>query len=264
MSQSLVNMIQETLETPRELTAKQAVALCTEMEVDDPLEGLRAERMAELEEWQAELLISPLFTPHLEERAQCEAVLPPEGASDELLAKIPGLLMETGVRTPIHYGQEHIRVAPTESALERYVRLLNINHSVPATVAERIGALMPESARLQGMALARCRVWVTPTAAQLLETLTSAMVAHGSLRVEKLAFLADFVRSNRPKSADELVDQLKNLVESYKTDAEHPVFSQDLESGQTVNIRSKYCGDEVKAQRLAMAHEVMSDLNSNG
>lgn len=235
-------------------------AVCSLLNVDDPLDGLSQESLSIRESFEVEWLLSSLFTPAHLEREACESLLPPEGLADEMIERLVTVLASENLFCPVSFGHRERLVPVLAVVIERYVRLLHLRASVHPVLLPVLHGWEDASERLLLASLARRSVWQTESRARMLQDVLEAMRERGSFRVEKVRFLTDFVGSYRPVDTPELLRALANLVEAYHQDNAHPVYNQQLEHYQGESIRSQYCDSEVKGHRLAMAHALLTDL----
>lgn len=262
LNQDLYARLHKELSRPRHLTAKTAGALAIRLEIADPLEGLATQRLESMEEWEVEVLISPLFTPGPQERLACEPALSPDGEPVAGLTEIVRRLVEEKVSCPVLFGEERATLRIPLVVLERYVRLLHADGSVPDVARERLGA-MEEGLRHRLGCLLRLPVWRRADNQNLLAVCLPALVAGGEADPELFDFLGDFLRTYRPASVPVLLRGLENLVEAYGEDSPNrPVFDAHLAHHQSQAIPSSHTGAGVKARRLAMANTLLGVLNA--
>ena len=260
MNRHLLKIIEGLLGRERILSNKLGGRISTTMGVDDPLEGLTAERLQGLEEYELELLLAPLFTPTMDDQIACEAALPltgfPTGGQETLVAQ----LLAAHIRCDLVFGDGRQPLSPPEVVVERFVRLLRLDGVVDQAVAAYFETL-DAAARHRCLCLARRRVWRSPERAALLRRCLEIMRDKNSFDPERFDFLSCFVHTYHPVGVSGLVTALENLMESYHRDHEHPIFNERLEEHQGGNIRSRYCGPEVKALRVRMARSFLVDFD---
>ena len=261
---NIQDIVREQLLRPRVLSVKVAALFVEFLDVEDPLDGLSSEAFCSLEPFEEELLFSPLFTPKSEDLEACEPALPPEGMSQTALENLVLALSAENLRVLLSYGHREERVRVVEVVIERYVRLLHLHvgiHPLLLSAVEEVGARVFDlSDQRAFFSQARRPVWSSESRAFLLKSCLDAMLERGTVQLDKVKFLTEFVHSYRPVGQRELLNALFNLVESYHRDQEHPIYNQRLEHYQGGNIRSEHCGTEIKNFRLAMAHALLADF----
>lgn len=261
MNTQLLELLRKDLTRPRELDERTASALSQRLEVENPLDAFTPVKLACLEEFEQEILISPLFTPGPEDRQNYEAALSPKGAGMAEQDRMVASLVQEGIAATLQYGGATVGMTIPEVVLSRYVRLLYLDRSVPDDVALMLNELATsEKDRHWALSLARKPVWKSEGTLDVLVQTLEAMRRRASFSIDKLSFLSDFVRTYRCCGIQRLIKSLENLVEAYQTETSHPVFSDTLEDYQTNSIKSQYCGERVKAYRIKMAHALLADL----
>ncbi|MEO5351108.1 MAG: hypothetical protein H7836_15920 [Magnetococcus sp. YQC-3] len=256
----ILDSVRAQLRSPRVLSVRVGGAVCSMLNVDDPLDGLALDLLTAREPFEVEWLLSSLFTPTYREREACEAVLPLEGIAEGVIETLVTALSAEKLFCLVSFGHREQQVPVLPVVIERYVRLLHLNAGVHPLLLPLLRTWESVAERLSLTSLARRSVWQTESRAHLLRSALQAMGERGSFRVEKVRFLTDFVGSYRPSDETHLLRALANLVEAYHQDNAHPVYNQQLEHYQGENIRSRYCDSEVKAFRLSMAHALLTDF----
>lgn len=257
----LLKRLRTELTRPRELRVFDAEEISVRLEVNDALDGLTPERVMELDETDQELLMSPLFTPGRGTRERVEPAIPLTGVSEDDLARIVDELAGDWLHCPVSFGGRSVAAAVPPVVIERFLRLLHLGHAIHPEVMEALAGIgLNEQQSAAVRALARDVLWRDEEQRGLLITCLGAMAKRDSFDVEKLHFLEELADAGRPDDATDLVQHLENLVESYNTDAEHPVFNEHLAKEQSGSIRSRLCGPDVKKRRLALAQGLLEDL----
>ncbi|MBF0625159.1 MAG: hypothetical protein HQL82_10180 [Magnetococcales bacterium] len=264
MDQALLDQIRISLQTVRELDTRSAAKICARLGGTQPLEGLASRATLEhLEDWEQEGLLSLIFTPAEADRVPFEAVLPPEGVPGEMTRLLASRLVAEGVTATVRHGLEETRMWVPPVVIERWVRLLHLDCAIAGAALEPLAGLAEGELRLRAFSLARQPVWHRDGNGDLLLELLGVMSGASGEKVDKLEFLTAFVNTYRPQSLAHLVQELVNLVESYRAE-EGPIFNQRLEDAQALHIPSQQCGEQVKAYRLAMSHALLKDLRVVG
>lgn len=265
MTETLQQTLRNELTATRQLGVREAQAITTRLGADDPLVALAGEGFAALEEWEQELLLSPLFTPDQETRARVESAIPLEGMAVEAVAGLARELEAMELRAPLEFGDQVGESPVPAVVIERFLRLLYLGQTIYPPVLEVLSSLglAPEEGWAARAVIRRLLWRDAPLRSLLLECL-ERMGRRGSYSLVKLQFLEELFSSSRPTSVEEVIRHLENLVESYRVDPERPVFNEHLAKKQEVAIRSSMSGPEAKARRLAMAGDLLKDLGGDG
>ncbi|MBF0622536.1 MAG: hypothetical protein HQL54_11475 [Magnetococcales bacterium] len=259
MSTELIDTLKNHLTEERELSHRMATRIINVMEVDNPLEGLKPERLEALDEFEVERLLSGAFTPVQEDRAKYQRFVPVVGLEKSKVAEIGTDLINNGLTIQLRFGDDADSIAMPEVVLDRFLRLLHLDRPINAGLAERIADWNgPDGDMVRS--LLRLPVWQDDDTVQILDGCLDGMEENQSRSLDKVRFLSEFITSTRPDDLMVLAEQLHNLLDAYKKDEDHPMFNFQLGESQSNSIRSKFCGDHVKAFRLAMAVEILKDL----
>lgn len=261
MNRELRDVIRGQLTRDRYLSARNAGAISTQLNVDDPLLGLKPGVLKHREEYEVDLLVSPLFTPTMEDRAACEPSLPLEGLPIEQERVVIGELAAEKLECKVFFGDSSVVMVIPEVAVGRHVHLLRLGVAVSASVRDLLGRLVGGKELSLAMSYARSQIW--QQLPDLLGQSLEVMAARGAFTLEKFGFLRDFVRSYHPKDISLLIQSLGNLVESYRVDNDRPVFNQQLEDHQATAIRSSYCDETVEKYRVTMAKALLEDFKGH-
>ncbi|MEG3638990.1 hypothetical protein [Magnetococcus sp. PR-3] len=256
-------VLRDNITRPRMLSAKHAADIGTLEGVDDPLDLLLPERLDNMELWEQEYALSPLFTPTLEDRKHSESGLEPAGVDQAAWLQLIKDLTEEKPLCQVSFGDRVVDMTVPEDAIERHVKLLYPCNQVDAEIKAQLENLSSDgNDTLEVLALLRMPHWQGQEQVDLLKELLSLFVAKRSYSLDKMRFLDEFVRTHKPAHKEELAQKLTNLEESYRNEQERPIFNQRLEQVQTDNIRSKLCGNEVKSFRLAQTESILKDLET--
>ncbi|MBF0271538.1 MAG: hypothetical protein HQL98_05605 [Magnetococcales bacterium] len=260
MTSDLITTVRDQLKRSRTLPTRIDLPLNPE----DSSPGQASGGVLKLEEFEQELLLSPLFTPGQAERAACEPVLPRAGLTGEEVDLLIATLARETPCFPVTSGQRSGFCPVPEVVVARYVRLLGLDQPVSAEAYEWIDSRLVGADRDWVMSLARRLVWQTPSSGELLSRVLRVMAQGSAITTDKMGFVTEFVRTYRCFTESELIRGLKSLIESYRIDADHPTFNNPaLEDKQGESIRSHHCDEAVRLHRVAMARELLADFGKN-
>ncbi|MBF0358552.1 MAG: hypothetical protein HQL70_08075 [Magnetococcales bacterium] len=257
----LFEIVRGLLVAPRTLTAKTATAIAINLDVDDPINGIGSDKVAALEEYEAELLFSPLFTPTDKERRLCEQALSPDGINSDTLDELYEQLLQAELSCPVVYGLASGSLKIPAIIIDRYVRLLGLTSKVSERIVSLLESAVEQENRHWAFSLARRPVWRSSSSCELLAICLEKMVEKSSFSAEKMDFLTGFVRTYRPPAANLLLTSLKNMVDSYHKDQDHPVYNRNLAKKQENSLMPLSCSKEVRAKRVAMADSLLADFS---
>ncbi|MBF0193204.1 MAG: hypothetical protein HQL71_01550 [Magnetococcales bacterium] len=261
VDQKLFNVVRDLLVAERTLTAKTATAIIILLDVDDAIDGLDSGGVAEIEEYEAELLLSPLFTPSNDDRAMCEAALSPSGITAETCNELYLQLSKEKLSCPVVYGLNSGSMAIPDIIIERYIRLLGLTSEVSQNIAELLETVVDSENRDHAFCLARRPVWSNSKSCDVLAICLEKMHEKNSFSLNKMDFLTAFVRTYRPTAEDILLTNLNNMVTAYHQDKDHPVYNRNLAKKQEKSLMPLSCNKEIRANRIAMAYEILGDFN---
>ena len=212
--QQTVVLVRGELTRPRALTAQTLDFLLAHHEVTgDNVVGWLKEHLEDLESYELDLLLSPLFTPDFEMRVRCEESLG-DGCLDT--AEVAGLLrdlIEGDLRMTLLHEDSSLEASLPEVMIERFVRMLHLDAEVPDDALDEFGPLEPEV-----RCCLRDKAWARAPSRELLpDLLRAAQSIDGNFR-DHVFFLTDFLRSHRPSGLDDCLSFLRNVEEAYETD----------------------------------------------
>ncbi|MBF0187483.1 MAG: hypothetical protein HQL50_06120 [Magnetococcales bacterium] len=260
MTSTLVNQLQKQ----QTLSAKQAIAISTAMDMDDAVEALCSEAFRALDEADQDMLCSALFTPDSADRQEIEPYLSRQGLNCQEEEDLVESIFNKAPVCPLVCGDTTLPFSVPEIAVERFLRLMRWRASLSDALVQAINAVTADGAsRMVLRTLLRERVWSRAGTGEMATQYLGVMAEKGSFSMEKMRFLSEWLMANRPHDLEELAEHLHNLQRAYDEDAQHPIFNTRLEDGQGVSIRSKYCGEKVRAYRLSMAQSILDDLQNS-
>ncbi len=256
------HLTREKLAEPRPLTPQVLGHLLSQHEVaSDQVTSWLRENLPQLEPYELDLLLSPLFTPGLEQRLCFEEVLGDSSLSEAEVDELLETTQQSDVKITLLHESEQIESPLPEVVLERFVRMLHLESEVPRPALDRFGTMTAE---------ARCHlrdeVWKKRRNTELLPSLLTAVERIGSDFPGYVHFLTDFVRTHRPSRLEECVTFLDNLAEAYEDDLRkhnsgtRSFFSEELQASHAGRWRVDETVVDTHKRMITMARTVREML----
>lgn len=251
----LQDAIHADLASPRTLPTQVAVHLGSHHEVEaDHIVAFFKNDFPDLEDYQVDLILSPAFTPGLQEQSRYSRFVENAPLTDsDVDALILGLARRpTRSHFVVSSGGE-FEVQLREVTLDRYVRRLHLNQPVEQPVAACIRHWVPAEDRSRLHAIARRPVWrPAPRATMLLDALSKSLLAE-SYRVADFELLLRLVEQYLPAHGPELSELIPELVRGVETElvqrsVPKPFFSE--------RIREMHGGSR---DQRAVVHDLRTD-----
>ncbi|MHB8520095.1 MAG: hypothetical protein ACYDH9_05000 [Limisphaerales bacterium] len=213
--QLLLDALARELARPRPLSKQVADHLCSHYSVArDELARFLTEELAPLEDYEMDLIFSPMFTPTIEEQAAfsdlIESATLPASAWPELIARLAALpvvghiVVEDGHTVPVP-------LRPV--VIARYVNRLNLDVALPSPLTKLLNSLPPAADRPLLKALARRPIWQTEPRREILFRFLLATASGDSYRREDLVALLKLMETYQPRDAAEVLARLPHWLE---------------------------------------------------
>jgi hypothetical protein len=194
--------------------------------------------LPQLEDYEIDLILSPLFTPALREQAVFAELL---GATSIPMAEWPRLIQEleqrpTRAQLVTEDGQHH--ATPLRAVtIERLVHRLRLEATIPENL-EKLTDDLPAADRPVLKAIARRAIWNTETRREILGNYFSQSKQRDLYRVEDAVDLLKLAETYQPENTAELLKRIphwQQVLEQEINDAgAKPFFNervQDLHGG---------------------------------
>jgi hypothetical protein len=232
---NLVEALAVELERPRELSPRVLNYIGGNYDVEhDAVGAFLVDQLPNLEDYEIDLILSPVFTPKLTDQAVFAELLGREQVTreqwPELIKKLVArpivaqLVTQDGVPHPVKLR---------EVAIERYVHRLRLEATIPESLFGFLKQL-PEADQPTIKAIARRSAWESQSAAAILESYLRAAVGQGGYTVADAHALLELMESRKPASLPELIERIPVWREALRHQIEvaagpKPFFSQDIE-----------------------------------
>ncbi len=235
MSQ-LIETIAKELERPREVPDRIIDNIWSTHEIDRDEVGVFLETgLADLEEHEYELILSPLFTPKLPDQAVFAELLGAESVPREEWPALVEQLEARPTRAELVTRDGDFRVVLQEVILERYVYRLRLDGAIPEPVWSLLGQESFVQERPLFKAIARRPIWESEARRNILVTYLSGAGRDGLYNdgdgIQFLQLAEDF----KPRDVDHLMGRIPQLQKAIQEDIEgadnpKPFFSDQIQA----------------------------------
>lgn len=218
--QPFVDAVARELERPRALLKQVVDHLASHYSVSrDELGAFFTSQLDGLEDYEVDLLFSPLFTPKLADQAVFSELLDQQTLP---ASECPALIRKLADRPTIAHlitedGATHA-IKLREVSLERFVTRLNLEVAIPEPLAKLLHSLPPAEDRALLKALARRIVWNKEPRRAVLFRYLLAATSDDFYRRDDLLTLLKLMETYQPKDAADLLARIPHWQEVMKTE----------------------------------------------
>lgn len=232
---NVVEALATELEGPRELSPRVLNYIGGNYDVEhDEIGAFLADQLANLEDYEIDLILSPVFTPKLADQATFAEILGRDQISrgewpriiEQLVARpvTAKLVTQDGVAHPVKLR---------EVTIERYVHRLRLEATIPDSVFGLVEQL-PASDRPMLKAIARRNAFENPGTARVLESYLRAVIKQNQYTLADVNALLELMESRKPANLSDLIERIPVWREALRHQIEvaagpKPFFSQDIE-----------------------------------
>ena len=218
--QAFVVAVAVELERPRALLKQVVDHLASHYSVSrDELGAFFTSQLDALEDYEVDLLFSPLFTPTLTDQSLFSDLLDrqtlPASAWPVLVRKL--IDRPTVAHLTTEDGITH-GIKLREVSLERFVTRLNLDVVIPDPLGKLLHSLPPAEDRALLKALARRIVWNKEPRRAVLFRYLLAATSEGFYRREDLLVLLKLMETYQPKDAADLLARIPHWQEVMKNE----------------------------------------------
>jgi hypothetical protein len=230
----LVEILASELERPRELSPRVINYIQGTYDIGDDVGAFLADKIQNLEEYEVDLILSPLFTPRLSDQAIFAEMLGRESIPREQWPDLIHQLISRPTRAKLVTpdGQGHA-VVLREVTVERYVHRLRLDGSISEFVFNRIRSLPAKDQPLL-QAVARRAVWENRDLGKVLEQYLAVAADRGEYSLADALALLDLVEGRKPASLADLLARIPGWKEALRQQVEagsrsKPFFHGNIE-----------------------------------
>ncbi|MGC3957337.1 MAG: hypothetical protein QM813_05070 [Verrucomicrobiota bacterium] len=229
----LLETIAAALERPREITTQVGKHL-------DDTHGIAREaigafletELPKLEDYEVDLILSPLFTPTLHDQVAVAELLGDEPVAAAQWPELVRQLVARPTRAPLRTedGVGH-QIPLREVVVERFVHRLRLDGTIVADVFRLIGSLPQASDRALLKAIARRLVWENPGRREILVRYLNAV--GDSFHADDAVALLKLVETYEPAGTADLLAQIPHwqqvLRQELNDSGTKPFFNERVE-----------------------------------
>jgi len=244
----LIDTIATELERPREITVQVVKHLDGAYGVDrDAVPAFLTEQLPKLEDYEHDLILSPLFTPKLQDQAQFADLLGAESIPRE---DWPVFTHQLASRpTVAHLIASDGKTYPVtlrEVSIERFVYRLRLDGTIPGALLQRI-LKAPAADRPILKAVARRITWESDGRREILDRFLQASLADGTYKLSEITELLRIAEDYQPADSPALLKRIPGWQrvleeEINSSDGPKPFFSsavQQLHGGNDNRLRDE-------------------------
>jgi len=209
---SLLDALAADLERPREVPPQVIKHLGGVHNVTrDNISAFLANELTGLEEYEIDLIFSPIFTPTIHDQAVSAALL---GQGSVPAQQWPGLIAQLVARpTHAHLIASKGASAATpvllrEVTIERYVNRLRLDATIPDPLFKLITHLAPESDRPVLLAVARRAVWENAARREILQAYLTTAISRDDYRLADVLDLLKLAEIYQPAGISDLLARI--------------------------------------------------------
>jgi hypothetical protein len=212
---SLLEALAAALERPRELPAQVGRHLAGTYGVDrDAIGAFLVHELPRLEDYEIDLILSPVFTPTLDDQAVFAELLGRDSVPREQWATLVRQLAARPTRAPLATGDGAVHSVPLrEVTLERYVHRLRLEGTIPESLFNLLLHLPPGADRPLLKAIARRAVWESQPRREILVRYLTSAAAGDAYRLADAVELLKLAETYQPADLADLLAHIPHWQE---------------------------------------------------
>ena len=221
--------------------------------------------MPALEDYEHDLILSPLFTPKLADQAIFADLLGTETVPREQWPDVIQQLVSRPTRARLVTIDRRVHeIVLREVALERYVHRLRLDGRIPEAVFKLVEEISPETDRPLIKAIARRTVWETTSRQNILSRYLSNTAIRGGYQEDDALYRLELVESYKPADVGALHAMsppwLKRLQYEIDTGANPKPFFTAQTQGEHGGDRDQRRPDEKRLEAKSGELETLRRL----
>jgi hypothetical protein len=206
----LLDTLASELERPRRVTAQVADHIIGTYGVArDEVGAFLANQLSEREEYEIDLILSPLFTPTLKDQAVVAELL---GRDSFPADQWPGLVQQLAARptgaTLVTEDEANHVVPLRDVTIERFVFRLRLDATIPESLFKLLTHLPPASDRPMLKAIARRAVWENDARREIFVRFLTIATSNDSYRLDDTVELLKLAETYEPADTADLLARI--------------------------------------------------------
>ncbi len=259
------------LERPRELSARVVNYLRGTYDLDfDGIGPFLVKELPKLEDYEIDLILSPVFTPKLSDQAVFAELL---GSDSVPPAQWPALIQQLAARPTraqlvTSDGQRH-SVTLREVTIERYVHRLRLEAAIPESLLKLIDRISSDAERPTLRAIARRPIWENDPRRNILAQYLTAAADRNSYSLADALELLNLIENYKPDDVPDLLARIPRRQEALRAEIDasgsKPFFSaavQNMHGGGRDQRRQDNVRISAKEKELAFLGQLQQLLES--
>jgi hypothetical protein len=233
----LVDTIVGDLERPREVPERLSDHIWSTYEIDrDSVGEFLETKLQDLEDYEQELILAPMFTPTLKDQALFAELLGTESVPREEWPALVQQLLDRPARAQLVTNDgEHHAVNLVDVVLERYVSLLRLDGSIADTLWQAIEREPIAADPPMLKAIARRAIWEKDDRCNILVTYLAAAERDGLYHAGDELRLLRLAENFKPTDVASLRERVPMLQEGLRKDIEggdnpRPFFNEKVKA----------------------------------
>lgn len=233
----LIETLVEELERPREVTHQVSNHIWGTYEIDrDAVGDFLDAKLTGLEDYEHDLILSPLFTPKLADQALFAELL---GKGSVPKTEWPALVQQLSARPTraqlVTSDEERHTITLREVTLERYVHRLRLDGAIPEPLWRLLEQEPFAPDRPTLMAIARRAIWESDARCNILGTYLTAVGRHNLYHSGDGIQLLRVAEDYKPKDVAHLMERIPQRQETLRqeidtADNSKPFFSGEVQT----------------------------------
>ena len=207
---TLLATLASELERSRLLLPQVVKHLCGTYSLErDSLGSFLVEELPKLEDYEIDLILSPVFTPGLRDQSVFAELLGPNAVPLAEWFGLIGQLVARPTRAPLvtEDGQSHT-VPLREVTIERYVHRLRLGATIPASLFELLSRRAPADDRRLLKAIARRAIWESDARRDILGRYLAAALGTEHYRPDDAVELLKLAETYEPADTADLLRRI--------------------------------------------------------
>ena len=265
----LIETLAEELERPREVPPRVSDHIGGTYEIDhDAVGDFLNAKLTGLEEYEQDLILSPLFTPKLADQALFAELL---GKGSVPKTEWPALVQQLAARPTraqlVTSDKELHTVTLPEVILERYVHRLRLDGAIPEPLWRLLEQELFAADRPTFKAIARRAIWESDARRNILATYLTAAGRHNLYHSGDGIQLLQFAEDYKPKDVAGLMERILQRQEALRQEIEtadnpKPFFSGEIQAGHGFDRDQRQAGGRISEKQnefafLGRLHQVL-------